>query len=284
MNRTLAAGFLVCGLCQSTFAQIVFPIAAPHDEVLARAGVGDRPELQRLHDEYWDLINTHFRPRQLAEVTKIFGSALGTLTNATGGDGDALPLPDDRVLPIFAKKGTWPGPLFMSVAGVLSGSEHTDLHAVGGIGYVQLFYGYDGKSVQNALVYFRADEQFVPLATTNEFSKRLAWEKAKFDALKGWLDEHMPINDLGVVEVSGSSPRRIELGGGTACSLTTRVLHAPTVTNLWYTIDVRRGTPNLTGKADPWQQKSINRPGESIGFSMDGKFYRLTPKLVEQRP
>jgi hypothetical protein len=159
--------------------------------------------------------------------------------------------------------------------------NHTDLHSVGDIGYVEFFYANDGERIQNAAICFRADKAFVPLASTNDLAKRLEWERGKFDAVKKWLDEHLPkLNDLGVVELSESGPRRLDLGAGTACTLTTQILHASTVTNLWYSIDICKETPDPKAKAESSQSKSIDRPGESIGFSMDGKFYRMTPKLV----
>jgi hypothetical protein len=32
----------------------------------------------------------------------------------------------------------------------------------------------------------------IPLKSTNDFAKRVEWEKPKFEALKKWLDEHLP--------------------------------------------------------------------------------------------
>ena len=67
----------------------------------------------------------------------------------------------------------------------------------------------------------------------DDFSKRMDWEKTKFEGLKDWLDEHLPkITDLGVVEVSASSPSRIDLGAGAACIIRTRDIHQPNVAHL----------------------------------------------------
>jgi hypothetical protein len=74
--------------------------------------------------------------------------------------------------------------------------SHTDRHAVGDIGYVEFYSKLDGEKVQNAVIYFRADDKFVPLTSTNDFAKRLEWDKAKFDALNEWLDaHHVPVED-----------------------------------------------------------------------------------------
>jgi hypothetical protein len=89
----------------------------------------------------------------------------------------------------------------MMVSGLHTGNpvsdrSHTDLHAVGDIGYVELYYQLNGESVQTAAIYFRADNKFVPLKSTNDFSKRLDWDKGKFEALKNWLDAHpVPLTD-----------------------------------------------------------------------------------------
>jgi hypothetical protein len=40
--------------------------------------------------------------------------------------------------------------------------------------------------------FFRVDDKFVPLKTTNDISSRLEWEKPKTEALRKWLDEHLP--------------------------------------------------------------------------------------------
>lgn len=290
---------LLCGLCRASFAVILFFIPSPLDDSKACAGLCLSPELKPLQAAYDDIIQTRLWPLKLDDIAKIFGPKLDTASNwwshdpGVGGKSSGPGLekqPADFVVPVFASGSCWGGGMGMTVSGLHStnpadNKNHTDLHAVGDIGYVEFFYANDGARLQNAALCFRADKEFVPLTSTNELSKRLVWEKAKFDALKKWLDEHMPkLNDLGVVELSESSPLRLDLGAGTACSLTTRILHAPTVTNLWYSIDICKQTPDPNGKAESLQSKSIDRAGESIGFSMDGKFYRLTPKLVEQTP
>jgi hypothetical protein len=184
--------------------------------------------------------------------------------------------------------------MMMMVSGLHStdpaqNKNHTDLYAVGDIGYIELYSQNDGEGVQNAIVYFRSDDnfdplsRFVPLQSTNDFADRLEWEKGKFGALKEWMDKHMPtLIDLGEVEVSGSGPSRVDLGTGTTCVLTASGINRHNVTNLSYTLAFTKETLDLKERAKSWQIKSINRTGESVGFSIDGKFYRLTPKLVDQ--
>ena len=69
--------------------------------------------------------------------------------------------------------------------------SHTDLYAIGDIGYVEFYSKLDGERVQTAVIYFRADFVFTPLKSTNDFAARLAWEENKFDALQEWLDRRL---------------------------------------------------------------------------------------------
>jgi hypothetical protein len=89
------------------------------------------------------------------------------------------------------------------------------------------------------------------------------------------------LTDLGVVEVSPSNPTRIDLGAGTACIITTRDIHAANVP-YWLSFVFAKETADPAEKANSMQYKSVDRPDESVGFSLDGKFYRLTPKLAAQ--
>ena len=69
--------------------------------------------------------------------------------------------------------------------------SHTDLYAVGDIGYVEFYSQLDGERVQTAVIYFRADFVFAPLKSTNDFSARLVWEQIKLDHLKEWFDHRL---------------------------------------------------------------------------------------------
>ena len=194
MKRTIAIATLLFALCSASFAVIRFNLVAPQDVREARKGVQDRPELKPFLDEYCAIIKARLFPLKLDDVAKTFGPKLATATNwweycgkRSGPELDQHPA--DLVLPIFVSQG-------MMVSGLHTGNpitdkSHTDLHAVGDIGYVEFYYQLNGESVQTAAIYFRADGKFVPLKSTNDFSKRLDWDKSKFDALKNWLDAHL---------------------------------------------------------------------------------------------
>lgn len=208
MKRTIAIAILLCAFCSASFAAITFYLDAPQDAREARKGVQDRPELKPLFDEYCDFIRTRLYPLKADEVAKIFGPKLDTATNWWGFDVDAGGKrsgpkldqhPADLVLPIFA-------PGAMMVSGLHSddparNKSHTDLHAIGDIGYVEFYYQLNGENIQTAAIYFRSDGKFIPLKSTNDLSKRLEWDKDKFAALKNWLAAH-----LVPVEPAKSSP------------------------------------------------------------------------------
>ena len=239
---------------------------APQDDGQARQGVWNSPELKTIKAAYSDIIQTRLWPLKLDDVAKIFGPKLQNK-------------PDDMVLPLAAGNG-------LGLSGFGPGGtndhRHVDFHAVGEIGYVECFYQFDGTNIETAVFYLRPDDKFVPLKSVNDFSKRMKWEKVKFEGLKEWLDEHLPkITDLGVVEVSASSPSRIDLGAGTACIIRTRDIHQPNVP-LWFSMDLSKETTNSDERSMSMQRRSISQTNEAIGFSIDGKYYRLTPKLVGQ--
>jgi hypothetical protein len=197
MKRSIAIAILLFAFCGVSLAVILFTIAAPQDDGETRKAISDRPELKFLAAEYRDPLCTRLWPLKRDDVAKDFGPLLETATNwwgygvDAGGKRSGPELdqhPADLVLPIFVT--TW-----MMVSGMHTGDpakdkSHTDLHAIGDIGYVEFYYHLDGESIQTAVIYFRADDKFVPLKSTNDLPKRLAWDKGKFDALKEWLKAH----------------------------------------------------------------------------------------------
>ncbi len=93
-------------------------------------------------------------------------------------------------MPLFADNG-------LAVSGLHNpdpdaNKNHTDLHAIGRLCYIELYYQNDGEHVQAAVLYGRADKHFVPLKSPDDFEKRLEWDKAQFALVKEWLDEHLP--------------------------------------------------------------------------------------------
>ena len=172
---------------------------------------------------------------------------------------------------------------------VISDNPHIDLHAVADIGYIEFFYDVDGQSIQTAVIYFRADDKFVPLASTNDFSKRLEWEKAKLNDLEKWLSDNMPkLTDLGLVEVSRDHECLLQFDGIAACVRRNDLdglLQDPRWPYFVYGIDgEKRNTDGNDSDHHSDYFVTIDHTNESIGFSIDGKFYRMTPKAVDNIP
>jgi hypothetical protein len=66
--------------------------------------------------------------------------------------------------------------------------SHRDFYEVGDIGYAEFFYN-AGGGLEVATYYPRIDDHFVPLKTTDDFAKRLDWDKTKLAELEKWMNE-----------------------------------------------------------------------------------------------
>ena len=118
--------------------------------------------------------------------------------------------------------------------------------------------------------FHRADDNFVPVRSADDFEKRLEWDKAKLAEITKWLDEHLPkFKDLGIVEVSAKAPTRIALGTGKDCTITTTIDTAAASTNAIVTTDTSKTI-----------RKPFTRTNEMIGFAADGDFYTATLRLT----
>jgi hypothetical protein len=133
------------------------------------------PELQSLTDDYNKLLQVRLWPLKMKDIDALFGPKL---------EGK----PDDRIKPLFV-------PIDIAESGLSPINEnhrHVDFHTIGDIGYLEVHYGSDGESVAAAVIYVRSDGNFVPIKSTNDFPRREAWDKARFETLKIWLDGHLP--------------------------------------------------------------------------------------------
>jgi hypothetical protein len=249
--------------------------------------------LKPLHDAYVEDLNVRLKPLNADDIAMIFGPKLQPAGDWTGYG--LIKKPSDLVLPLFAPGNSTNGRMLLLLSGRGAtppdvDKRHTDLHAIGDIGYVECYYASDGVRKEAAVIYFRADDKFVPLASTNDFFKRLEWDKSKFDALNKWLEKHIPLIELGDVEIPlrvGQGPveqheRSVELGGGTACIIIATSVPSARGVSYWG-FDISKDTPNLDDRKKSIQTVSFkDRPLGPMSFSNDGKFYRMTPVLVEK--
>jgi hypothetical protein len=176
---------LFCVLPTVSFAQRGILINVLYDDPNIRRDVYSQIELKPLVTEYNQIIKRRIAPLKGEEITKAFGPKLEQRSlNQRFGD------PPNCAAPLFA-------PYVILFSGLLEGEDkaHRDLYAIGNIGYIEFFYERDAR-FKTAVLYARLDDEFVPLQSANDFPKRLEWDKAKFDALKRWFDEHLvPIDD-----------------------------------------------------------------------------------------
>jgi len=262
MKKHIAISFVILGICSPIFGQILLCLDTPQDNATALRETWDRDELKPLRAEYEEIISTRIWPLKYGDVTNIFGSKLDKK-------------PDHYALPVFV-------PVMQGMSGLIPEDDkrHTDFYAVGDVGYFQVYYNWDGETIGIAAFYLRTDDKFIPLQSTNDFARRLDWDKARFNSLKRWLDRHLPkLTDLGVVEVSSNEPNRIALGNGKTCIITTQILTRPEMTNDWFSMELTLDSTNVTERMQSRNYKSVSQPGQSIGFTMDGRFFRLTPNL-----
>jgi len=278
---------LICALPIWSLGQRFVGFDLRQDTPEAREGVRDRVDLKPLTEEYYQLIKTRFWPLKVQDIEKIFGPEIEEHALAS-----TFHLVNDLALPLFE-------PNFIGLSGWVVSNDRSRrvLHAVGDIGYAEFFYQRDGETVAWVAFYARTNEEFVPLkmpaalpltvavsrdAAEDNSSKRLEWDEAQFTAFRRWVDEHLPkLTDLGEVDVSESSPSRVNLGGGQVYILKTQILHHPDVTHLWFEIELLKETASASEREKSRQYRSIDHAGQSVGFAIDGKFYRLTPKLVK---
>ena len=281
MKQPIFIVFLFYLLSVSSFAQRFVMLDTPHDSPAIRSiifgeidgqATDEYKQIKSLGDEYQQTVQIHFLPLKVEDIKKIFGAQREEHGKELGR------ISTDVVLPLFE-------PMMVGLSGLLVTNDrsHRILYSAGDIGYVEFFYHWDGETIGGVVFYPRPDNTFVPLETTNDIPRRLEWDKNKFEEFKQWVNKNMPkVIDLGEVEVSESNPKRIDLGANTACIITTREIHHPSVTNLWFEINVAKETLSPAERIKFGQRKSIDRPNQSVGFSIDGRFYQMTPKLVKQ--
>ena len=310
MKRLFQVAALLCALCAPCFGEIIFFLDAPQDDAKARQGIRTRSELQPLRDDYDNLIHTRIWTLNSSEVATIFGPPVSTRGSSFGGDTNPPaqsggstrgPRPDDMVLPLFA-------PSMSMISGLHSpdpsmNHDHTDLQAIGSLGYLEFFYGNDGTHIQQAVLYLRADKGFVPLQSDSDFAKRLEWDTNRFAAVKNWLEARLPkLTDFGVVQIPEVSPLPEPVRGPGAGH---QFQYATTVpvwvqgavmafniagkeqpfpeskfTNHWIEVRIAAASPDAPQRNDPPVFSTAVTPDKPVAFSVDGKVFSLTPKII----
>jgi hypothetical protein len=266
MKRFAIVLTLVLAFCNAGHAVISMSLDAPGDDPDARREAWYEPELEPFRANYQQFIETRFLPLKLDDVKRILGPRLSRK-------------PDDMVLPLCMGFG-----IMISGGNRFTALDrsHIDLHTVGPSGFVQCFYQLNGTNLEAAVFYFRKDPSFVPLKSATNFTERLEWEEGKFRAMERWLGEHLPkVHDLGVVEVLATGATRVNLGAGATCIIDT-LPNSRRDDSYRFSIEVQKDTTNRIERFRSSRVKDLTRTNQLIGFSSEGKFYRIVPKFVEQ--
>jgi hypothetical protein len=221
--KFIVTGLAILGVCTTVFGEMDFDLDTPNDDYGARQDTEARKELKPLLAEYRELLKTRILPLEYCDITNIFGPKLEEY-----GDIDfMIQAPEHRplnyALPLFVPDSRTISTFFPGIqSGVPKSKGHLDYHAVGNVGFLQVYYQRNGENIYFADFYLRTDDKFVPLLSKTDFARRLKWDKARFASLKLWLDQHLPkLTDLGVVKVSTNALTRVALGNGKFCLIGT---------------------------------------------------------------
>jgi hypothetical protein len=267
MKSRIASALILIASLNATFATIFTWLDYSKDNLDARIAVQERAFMKSMRTEYDYLLSSRICLLKFDAVRHCFGRSL------------AKP-PDDCALPLFAENGS-------GRSGYTSSPDksHTDFNAIGNLGYVEIFYNSDGESIGDAAIFFRTDKQFVPLQSTNDYYRRVSWDMAKFDAVKDWLDQHLPkIKDLGTVEVTNTPPdaishgggNRVDLGDGKICLI--QFWAVPQYSNNGCIVGLYLAPKNSDGKLKDINSFRSPRSLKSVIFAVDGQFYHMTLK------
>ncbi len=281
MKNRIAAALILIASLNATFGTISTLLDYSKDSIDARLAVQDRTILKSMRAEYDDILSSRICLLKYDGVKNCFGRKL-------------FWTPSDCALPLFAENAAAQTGFTTS-----PNKRHTDFNAIGDLGYVEIFYNSDGESIGDAAIYFRTDEQFVPLQSTNDYYKRVSWEMTKFNAMKEWLNQHLPkVKDLGTVEVTNTPPNsisrgggnRIDLGDGKICVIQIQPLtYSPgflkfvlqAITNDYFSANLYLDSANSDGHL---KDLGVRVSPKSMGFVVDGQFYRLTLKHKQSSP
>ena len=125
----------------------------------------------------------------MAAVEQRNGTIFGRRLKLTKGITQLPDLPAPYVLPSFQSTE-------FITTGFFDVSQpqrrHVDYYRVDDLGFVQFVFHQDGERVEAAVIYFRPDAQFVPLRSKKDLTRRIGWEKKKWERIKSWIIQRLP--------------------------------------------------------------------------------------------
>jgi hypothetical protein len=163
---------------------LLYIFDAPQDVQKLRESIRKRADVQRLTEEYNTVERAYLWYLRSNELPATFGTKMKDF-------------PRSCILPAFEQE-------IVAVSGLTDMSKpdkrHTDVYAVGSIGYIEFIFGQDGQRMETTVICFRPDATFVPLTSKTSILKRLEWEKQKWQFAQAWLKARL-VKDLRQDEV-----------------------------------------------------------------------------------
>jgi hypothetical protein len=175
--RFLALTFLfIFSLCRPVRGVLFDIIEAPQDDRQLRESVAKRSDVRRLRQEYNNVEETYLLYLRSSEAPAVFGAKMKEF-------------PQPYVLPAFY----WNELILNGLEDVSKPQRrHEDVYSLGQIGYIKLYFLQDGETMENTTICFRPDTAFVPLKSAANISRRLQWEKRKWQLVEAWLKARLP--------------------------------------------------------------------------------------------
>ena len=166
----LIAAIALTGVFTASGQGIIF-LDSPQDDASARADVENtHPHLEAPRKAYNKLIGC-FEMLTPSQVRQVFGRRLAAR-------------PKSAVRAIFA-------PRAYSLPGIVSEPIHDEFYAVGDLAFADVFF-LGKQQVVTTVLYFRADQSFVPLHSAGDYRKRLRWDLQRLRQVQQWLTTHVP--------------------------------------------------------------------------------------------
>ncbi len=170
--RTLSVAALFLLLAAASGRCVILDgFDTPQDDSKIRHSIQKRADVRRLIDEYNNVCRSYLLYLWSNELPATFGNKLKEM-------------PKDFVLPVFQTD-------MILLNGMIDVSEpdrrHEDVYALGNIGYVKFFFYQDGQTMETVGMCFRPDAMFVPLKSTASVSRRLEWDRRKWQLVQAWL-------------------------------------------------------------------------------------------------
>jgi hypothetical protein len=164
-NRGLLGILAIASLAGSACAVVTMSLSDEFDDSALIRSISQTEETKTARGEFNRFRETFAKKQQL-EIEKQLGK------------------PRAKPPMIYALPVAEPRQLVTSGINLLSkdSKRHTEFYPVDDIGAIEVWYGFDGKSVEAIVIYLKVDNAF-PKLTEKNLTERLAWDKDRFNQM-----------------------------------------------------------------------------------------------------